>query len=184
MKIKPIIVFFLLVFSSSYANAPSLLFTTNSGSIVFTSDAPLELIQANSSQLKGWLNSDSKQFSFAVNIRSFKGFKVSAQQKHFNENYLESDKYPQASFEGKIIEDLDLHRDGLYSIRAKGNLSIHGVVQERIIKCSLTIKNGQVNVKANFIVLLVDHNITIPKILSQKLASDIKIEVKTDLVEK
>ena len=184
MKTQPIILFFLLVLSSSYANAPSLLFTANSGTITFTSDAPLELIQANSNQLKGWLNPDSKQFSFAVNIKSFKGFKVSAQQKHFNENYLESDKYPQATFEGKIIEDIDLRRDGLYSVRAKGNLSIHGVIQERIIKCGLTIKNGLVSVKANFIVLLLDHDISIPKILSQKLASDIKVEVKTDLIEK
>ena len=184
MKIKPFILFFLLVLSSSYANAPDLLFSTSTGTITFTSDAPLELIQATSNQLGGWLNPDTRQFSFGVNIKSFKGFKVAAQQKHFNENYLESDKYPQATFEGKIIEDIDLHRDGLYSIRAKGNLSIHGVVQERIIKCSLTIKNGSVNVKANFIVLLVDHNIAIPKILSQKLASDIKVEVKTDLIEK
>jgi len=184
MKTKPFILIFLLVLSSSYANAPSLLFSTNTGSIIFTSDAPLELIQASSSQLKGWLNPDTKQFSFAVGIKSFKGFKIAAQQKHFNENYLESDKYPEATFEGKIIEDLDLRRDGLYNIRAKGNLFIHGIVQERIIKCNLTIKNGLVNVRANFIVLLVDHNIAIPKILSQKLASDIKVEVKTDLIEK
>jgi polyisoprenoid-binding protein YceI len=106
------------------------------------------------------------------------------QQKNFYENYLESDKYPQASFEGKIIEDIDLHRDGFYNIRAKGNLSIHGVVQERIIKCNLTIKNDIVSVKSNFVVLLADHNIAIPKVVIQKLASDIKVEVKTDLIEK
>lgn len=184
MKTKNLILAFILVLSSSYANAPSQLFSTGSGTITFTSDAPLELIQASSNQLKGWLNPDSKQFSFSINIKTFKGFKIAMQQKHFNENYLESDKYPQASFEGKVIEDVDLRRDGLYSIRAKGNLSIHGVTQERIIKCTLTIKNGLVNVKANFIVLLADHNITIPKILDQKLASNIKVEVKTDLAEK
>ena len=184
MKTKNHILAFILVLSSSYANAPSQLFSTGSGTITFTSDAPLELIQANSNQLKGWLNPDTRQFSFTIDIKTFKGFKVYTQQKHFNENYLESDKYPQASFEGKIIEDLDLRRDGLYGIRAKGNLSIHGVTQERLIKCNLTIKNGIVNVKANFIVLLADHNIAIPKILDQKLASNIKVEVKTDLVEK
>lgn len=184
MKTKNLILAFILVLSSSYANAPSLLFSTSTGSITFTSDAPLELIQASSNQLKGWLNPDSKQFSFAIDIKTFKGFKIAIEQKHFNENYLESDKYPQATFEGKIIEYVDLRRDGLYNIRAKGNLFIHGVAQERIIKCNLTIKNGLVSVKANFIVLLVDHNITIPKILDQKLASNIKIEVKSDLIEK
>ncbi len=184
MKRKHLLLLFILALSSAYVNAPSLLFSANTGTITFTSDAPLELIKASSNQLKGWLNPDTKQFSFAINIKTFKGFKIYTQQKNFNENYLESDKYPQAVFEGKIIEDIDLRRDGFYNIRAKGNLSIHGVVQERIIKCNLTIKNGIVSVKSNFIVLLADHNIAIPKVVNQKLASDIKVEVKADLIEK
>ncbi len=184
MKLKHFIFFIILLSASSYVNAPNLLFSARSGTITFTSDAPLELIKANSDQLKGWLNSDTRQFSFAINIKTFKGFKVSTQKKHFNDNYLESDKYPQATFEGKIIENIDLRRDGLYNVRAKGDLLIHGVIQERIIKCNLTIKNGLVSVKSNFVVLLSDHNIAIPKILDQKLASDIKVEVITDLVEK
>ena len=184
MKRKHLLLFFILVLSSAYANAPNLLFSAKTGTITFTSDAPLELIKAGSNQLEGWLNPDTRQFSFAINIKTFKGFKISTQKKHFNENYLESDKYPQATFEGKIIENIDLHRDGLYNVRAKGNLFIHGVVQERIIKCNLTIKNGVVSVISNFIVLLADHNIDIPKVMNQKLASDIKVEVKTELNEK
>ena len=77
-----------------------------------------------------------------------------------------------------------MSRDGLYIIRAKGNLTIHGVVQERIIKCEINIKNGIVSVKSNFTVLLSDHNITIPKVVHEKLASEIKIEVKAELIEK
>ena len=184
MNRKYFILFFILVLSSAYANAPNLQFTSRTGTITFISDAPLELIKANSNQLKGWLNPDSRQFSFAINIKTFKGFRVSTQKKHFNENYLESDKFPQATFDGKIIENIDMRRDGLYNVRAKGNLFIHGVIQERIIKCNLTIKNGLVSVKSNFIVLLADHNIAIPKILDQKLASDIKVEVITELIEK
>ena len=184
MKRKHFILFFISVLSFSYVNAPSLLFTASSGTITFTSDAPLELIKASSDQLKGWLNPETKQFSFTISIKTFKGFRLYTQRRNFNETYLESDKYPQASFAGKIIEDIDLHTDGFYNIRAKGNLLIHGVEQERIIKCSFTIKNGLVNIKANFIVRLADHNITIPKILDHKLASDIKVEVKTDLIEK
>ena len=184
MKRKHLLLFFILVLSSAYANAPNLLFSAKTGTITFTSDAPLELIKAGSNQLEGWLNPDTRQFSFAINIKTFKGFKISTQKKHFNENHLESDKYPQATFEGKIIENIDLRRDGLYNVRAKGNLFIHGVVQERIIKCNLTIKNGVVSVISNFIVLLADHNIDIPKVMNQKLASDIKVEVKTELNEK
>lgn len=181
---KPVILLFLLVLTSSNVNAPTLLFTVSSGTITFRSDAPVELIKASSNQLKGIFNAERKQFAFTINVNTFKGFNSPLQQEHFNENYLETDKYPRASFEGKIIEDIDLHTDGIYSIRAKGNLTVHGVVQERIIKCDINIKNGVVSIKSNFTVQLADHNITIPKVVHEKLASEIKIEVKTDLIEK
>ena len=181
---KPAILFLLTILLSSNANAPSLIFSVSSGTIVFRSDASMELIKASSNQLKGIFSAEKKQFAFTVNINTFKGFNSPLQLEHFNENYLESDKFPRASFEGKIIEDIDLSRNGAYTIRAKGNLTVHGVVQERIIKCEMTIKNGIVSVKSNFTVLLSDHNISIPKVVHEKLASEIKVEVKAELVEK
>lgn len=181
---KPIIISIFLVLLSSYVNAPAYIFTVNKGSISFRSDAPLELIKASTNQLKGIFNADKKQFAFAININSFKGFNSPLQEEHFNENYLESDKYPRATFEGKIIEDIDFHSDGIYTVRAKGNLSIHGVIQERIIKCELNIKNGIISIKSNFTVSLEEHNITIPKVVHEKLASEIKVEVKVDLIDK
>lgn len=176
--------FLLLVMQLSYAFAPGKLFSVSTGSISFRSDAPLELIKANSDQLKGVFIAEKKQFAFTISIRSFSGFNSPLQQEHFNENYLESDKYPRATFEGKIIEDIDMKQDGVFSIRAKGNLSLHGVAQERIIKCDLTIKNGVVGIRSNFTVLLADHNIPVPKVVHEKLASEIKIEVKANLIEK
>ena len=181
---KPAILFLLTILLSSNANAPSLIFSVSSGTIVFKSDASMELIKASSNQLKGIFSAEKKQFAFTVNINTFKGFNSPLQLEHFNENYLESDKFPRASFEGKIIEDIDLSRNGAYTIRAKGNLTVHGVVQERIIKCEMTIKNGIVSIKSNFTVLLSDHNISIPKVVHEKLASEIKVEVKAELVEK
>ena len=181
---KSITLSFILVLSLSYVAAPPYIFTVNTGSILFRSDAPMELIKASSNQLKGVFNAEKKQFAFAVNIYSFKGFNGPLQQEHFNENYLESDKYPHATFEGKIIEDIDFHNDGVYNVRAKGNLFIHGVIQERIIKCELNIKNGTISVKSNFTILLAEHNITIPKVVHEKLASEIKVEVKADLINK
>ncbi|MEP7238566.1 MAG: YceI family protein [Ferruginibacter sp.] len=181
---KPIILFLTLVLFSSNVSAPALLYTVSSGSITFRSDAPLELIKASSNQLLGIFNAEKKEFAFTLNVNTFRGFNSPLQQEHFNENYLESNKYPRASFEGKIIEDIDLKRDGFYSIRAKGNLTVHGVSQERILKCELTIKNKVVAVKSNFTVLLADHNITIPKVVHEKLASEIKVEVKAELIDK
>jgi len=181
---KPIILLFTLILLSSNVNAPALMYSVSSGSITFSSDAPLELIKASSNQLKGIFNADKKEFAFTLNVNSFKGFNSPLQQEHFNENYLESNKYPRASFEGKIIEDIDLKKNGSYNIRAKGNLTVHGVTQERILKCELSIKNKVVSIKSNFTVLLADHNITIPKVVHEKLASEIKVEVKADMIEK
>lgn len=174
---------FFMVVLSAHVQAPAYLFSVSKGTIIFWSDAPLELIKASSNQLKGIFNAEKKQFAFTLNVNTFKGFNSPLQQEHFNENYLESAKYPRASFEGKIIEDIDLKRDGIYSIRAKGNFTVHGVSQERILKCELTIKNNVVTVKSNFTVLLADHNITIPKVVNEKLASQIKVEVKADLID-
>ena len=184
MRRHLIILPFLILAFSFKANAPLADYKVSTGSISFRSDAPLELIKAQSSELKGLVIPDKKQFAFIINIKSFKGFNSPLQQEHFNENYLESNKYPVASFEGKIIEDIDFTKDGEYSVRSKGNLSIHGVVQERIIKCDVSIKNKNISLKSTFTVLLADHNIPIPKVVHEKLASEIKVEVKAELVTK
>jgi YceI-like domain len=181
---KAVIFSFLFLLLSFTVNISLQDYKVKTGSIAFRSDAPLELIKAQSNELKGLFLTQKKQFAFIVNIKSFKGFNSPLQQEHFNENYLESNKYATASFEGKIIEDIDYTKDGVYSIRAKGNLSIHGVVQERIIKSELTIKNNSISIKSNFTVLLNDHNIPIPKVVNEKLASEIKVEIKADLVTK
>ena len=161
-------------------NAQSI-YQTTSGKIAFSSEAPLELIRASSTELIGLLDNDKKAFSFKINIRSFQGFNSPLQREHFNENYLESDKYPEGSFKGKIIEEADLSKDGEYEVRAKGILLIHGVAQERIIKANVTVKNNKITITAKFSVLLSDHNIPIPIVVYKKLANEIKVEMNATL---
>lgn len=157
------------------------IFQTTTGKISFSSEAPLELIKAESGELLGILDAEKKNFSFKVRIRSFEGFNGRTQREHFNENYMQSEKYPEASFKGKIIEDSDLSKEGNYTVRAKGILLIHGVEQERIIKSDVVVKDGKVSIRSNFSVLLSDHNIPIPKVVYQKLANEIKVEVNATL---
>lgn len=181
-KKRSAIVICLLLFAAG--RPPLQDYKVSSGTISFRSEASLELIKAQSSELKGVVVPEKKQFAFIIAVKTFKGFNSPLQQEHFNENYLESKKYPTASFEGKIIEDLDFSKDGTYEVRSKGNLTIHGVTQERIIKCALTVKNKNISVHSGFTVLLADYNIPIPKVVHEKLASEIKVEVKADLVIK
>jgi hypothetical protein len=159
----------------------SSIYQTVNGRISFSSEAPLELIRASSGQLAGILDNDKKAFTFKINIRSFQGFNSPLQREHFNENYMESDKFPDASFKGKIIEEEDLSKDGDYEIRAKGVLTIHGVAQERIVKTSVSVKNKKITITGKFSVLLSDHNIPIPIVVYKKLANEIKVEVTATL---
>jgi len=153
------------------------LFSTRNGSISIRSDAPLELIEAASGELKGVIDVSKKTFSFSIQNRSFKGFNSPLQQEHFYENYIEANKFPSSSFKGKIIEQVDLTTDGNYQVRAKGLLFIHGVEQERIIKVDVKVKNGVIQASSAFTVPLSDHNITIPKIVYQKIAEEVNVTV-------
>jgi hypothetical protein len=160
------------------------IFVTNTGSIRFRSDAPLELINATSKELKGAVDTEKKSFAFRIRINSFEGFNSPLQKEHFNENYLESVKIPEALFSGKIIEDVDLTVPGKYTIRAKGILTIHGVARERIIKSEVEVKKGLMQIISSFTVLLSDHNIPIPRVVKEKLANEIKVEIMAELVQK
>jgi len=160
------------------------LYVTNSGSTSFTSDAPLEVIKASSKSIIGALKATDKSFAFSVLVKSFEGFNSSLQRTHFNENYLESDKFPKITFEGKIIEDISLEKDGSYNIRGKGKFTVHGVSQERIIPCKLSVSNGMISITSNFSVFLADHNIKIPSVVNQKIAEEITVSVKVELSKK
>ena len=158
------------------------IFKTTKGSIKFISEAPLETISAVSENLKGVIDTSTKSFAFTVTVKSFNGFNSKLQQEHFNENYLESVKYPSATFTGKIIEEVDFSQPGVYPVRAKGALTIHGVKQERLIKAQIEISKKSLLITSKFIVALADHDITIPRVVYQKIAPEIEVVVKADLI--
>jgi hypothetical protein len=150
------------------------------GFVSFASKAPLEMIQAESRHVRGIMSPASKSFAFSLNINSFEGFNSDVQQTHFLENYLEGKKYPQATFTGKLIEDVPFDKPGTYSVRAKGNLNIHGITKERIIRGTLTVKNDGGQIDTDFSIPVSDHGITIPKIVQQKISDDIQVKVRMD----
>ena len=171
----------LLIFCSLQVEAQKK-FTTEGGTINFASNAELELIKASSNKLQGIIDPGTNQFAFSIPVQSFKGFNSELQREHFNEKYLESDKYPRITFSGKIIEQIDYTTDGTYEVRAKGDLDIHGQKQTRIIKSKIEINNGVISILADFKVPLADHNISIPRIVNQKIATEIEVSVKADLM--
>lgn len=175
------LVWFLLLFgitSSLKAQENAVIYKITESKVYFKSDAPLELIEATSTDLKGLVDFEKATFAFTIASNTFEGFNSKLQREHFNENYLESAQFPKSSFSGKIIEEINPENNGLYEIRTKGILFIHGVEQERIIRAQVKIEDGLIYIKSSFSVLLQEHNITIPKVVYQKIAEEIFVEIE------
>ena len=173
-----LLTFLACIFISQYATGQNTIYQTSTGSIYFKSDAPLEVITANSKKLGGAIDADDMSFAFDVQVRSFEGFNNGLQREHFYENYLETDKYPTATFSGKIIERINLEIPGTYTVRAKGLLTIHGHTKERIIKAEIISTGTELKAKATFIIPLIDHQIEVPRIVNQKIAQEIQVQVQ------
>lgn len=148
--------------------------------VSFFSDAPVEDIAATNKKMTAAINTDSRAIAFSVPIRGFK-FEKSLMEEHFNENYLESAKFPNANFKGTISEAIDFKKDGTYKATATGTLNIHGVEQKRTLEGTITVKGGVVTLNANFKVKLADHKVEIPTIVFQNIAEIIDVKVKATL---
>lgn len=151
-------------------------FRCQNAKINFISEAQLELIKASSNAGLGLIDPASNHFAFSVEVQTFQGFNSALQREHFNEKYMESETFPKAVFTGKIIEQVDLTKDGTYDVRAKGDLDIHGIKQTRIIKAQVIVRSGVAKVLSSFTVPLADHNISVPTLVNQKIASQILVE--------
>jgi hypothetical protein len=181
MKILSTIILVTASFAISFGQN---VYMTSKSNIHFTSDAPLEVIEATSTQLQGALKTDDRSFVFRAPMNTFEGFNSALQKTHFNTTYLETSKFPYTLFEGKIIEEVDFKKPGTYQVRGKGRFTCHGVEQERIIKCTVKISNDQIEVTSDFTVLLDDHNIKIPSVVNQKIAEEILVKLELVLVPK
>jgi len=170
--------------SYGFRNPADELWVTRMAEIEFVSDAPLELIEAKSVQVTGIIRPSNGSFAFSVLNESFEGFNSPLQQEHFYENYLETERYTRSSFSGKIIESIDFSEPGTYQVRGKGLLDVHGVEQIRIIEVELNITDEVIRLSSDFIVLLEDHNIRIPKIVNQKIAEEITVTVTAEMERK
>jgi polyisoprenoid-binding protein YceI len=140
------------------------------------SSAPIEDIKAAASAGTSVYNAASGELDFSVAIRSFQ-FDKALMQEHFNSDYMESDKYPRAEFKGKVLEHIDVTKDGAYSITVTGELNVHGIRQTKTIQGSLTIKNGQISMASEFSVKCIDYHVDIPRIAFYNIAESIKINV-------
>jgi polyisoprenoid-binding protein YceI len=178
MKTK-IILFVICLGCTLVAQAQNL-FSTNNGETTFFSQTPVEDISAINKFGQSILNTTTNDIVVQMNIKQF-DFPNKLMQEHFNENYLESDKYPKAVFKGKINEKIDFSKNGTYDVSASGDFTLHGVTKPRTLKGKITVAQGSVNIATDFEVALADYKIEVPQLVFVKVAQIIKVKNKYTL---
>jgi hypothetical protein len=172
---KKLLITFALIYAANAVSAQSI-YKSKDALITFFSKSPLEDISAKNNQVTSILNINTGEIVFFVPIRGFK-FEKDLMETHFNEKYLESDKYPKASLKAKINEKIDYSKDGEYNVTATGTMNIHGVDKNITEKGKLTIKGGEIHLECNFVAITADYKIEIPKLVIKNIAEKIDVKV-------
>jgi hypothetical protein len=159
------------------------LYKAANAQVGFYSKTPLENIDGKSETATTLINLETKDIAFVIQNVSFQ-FPNKLMQEHFNEKYMESEKYPLSQFRGNVQEKIDLKVVGVYQVNVKGKLTIHGVVQERTINGTITVKEGSIQLESNFKVKVADHKIEIPSLVTAKIAEELDVTVSANLLQK
>lgn len=166
------LVFFALSFTY---NALAQKYISEKGIISFFSDAAIEDIQAENSMVGSLFNGSTGELVYIVKIKDFK-FEKSLMREHFNEKYMETEKFPKSTFEGKVV-GFKTATPGEQKVKAVGKLTIHGVTRDVDIPGTIEFNNGKAVMKSKFIVKLQDYNIKIPKLVWQNIAEQIEVKI-------
>ncbi len=150
--------------------------------ISFFSHTTMEDIAATNNSSTPVLKAETGEFIVQVGNKGF-AFKSGLMQEHFNENYMESDKYPYCKFRGKIVEKVDYTKDGVTKITMDGTMDIHGVAKPRKIEGTLTVKGDEITIDSKFNVAMKDHDIKIPEAVGNKFTENMELTVKAVLVK-
>ena len=151
---------------------------TKSGKITFFSKASLEDIEASHRSVSCVLDTKTGAVQFAVLMKGFE-FRKALMQEHFNENYVESDKFPNGSFKGEISNNssINYQKDGVYPAQVKGKLTIHGETKDVSTEGKVEVRSGKVQLISEFNIALADYKISVPAVVKDKVAQTIKISV-------
>ena len=176
MRYLPLILALVFIFNTS---ASAQKYFTKSGNIKFFSEADLENIEATSDQVLTIVNTETGDMVFKMQIKTFQ-FEKALMQEHFNEKYMESEKYPDAQFKGVIVDmdKLDLSKDGMYDVTVKGELTIHGVTKTVEVSGKVGMKGDKLMTEAVFPVSLADYNVKIPGTVKDNIAEVVEVTVK------
>jgi polyisoprenoid-binding protein YceI len=148
--------------------------------VTFYSKAPLEDIEALNKGAIVVMNSSNNDIQIRITIQNFK-FKNALMEEHFNENYMESQKYPTAGFKGKINEKIDYSVDGEHKVTVTGKMEIHGVTRDETYSGILTKKGNEITVNCKLKIKVADYNIKVPSLYVKNIAEVVDVEISSIL---
>jgi len=175
MKVLSIGIFYLLFINLSYSQEK---YFTTSGFTNFFSHSPIEDINADNNQTMSVVDLNSGELVIHVLMKSFI-FEKSLMQEHFNENYVESDKFPKAKFNGKITGFDPLNKSE-QTVPVAGDLTIHGKTKPVKTEAKLILVGNKLSLKGEFNVAVADYDIKIPRTVVNNIAKSIKITFDID----
>lgn len=184
-KITRKLAILLVIITTLAGSAMSQKYYTKNGSISFFSKTNLENIIADNNQAVSVLNTQSGELQFSLIMKNFH-FKKALMEEHFNENYIESEKFPKATFKGNIadISKVNFTADGSYPVTVSGDLTLHGVTQKVTSIGTISVKAGKINASSKFNAKPSDYNITIPKLVKDNISETIEVTVNCDYDQK
>ncbi|MDX9697202.1 MAG: YceI family protein [Bacteroidales bacterium] len=170
-----IITFLLLSIGCSYAQET---YFTRSGQIYFISKTDAIDIDATNNQVASFFDLETGKIQFAVLIKSFE-FTLATAKEHFNEEYMESDKFPKAIFKGEIIDfnKQKLLTDSILQVIVKGEITIRGITKDIEVPGKIRIQNKQVFASSDFKLSIDDFGIEVPKLVDHRVAKEVSVKV-------
>lgn len=173
--------FFAIIMISSFSGIAQK-YMTKTAAVDFISKAPLETITALNKSAVCLLDIQTGALDVVVQTKSFV-FEKQLMQEHFNENYMESDKYPKASFKGKVanISAVQWTKEGTYAIEVEGKMNLHGATKDIKEKGKIVVTKSGVTLSGSFVLLLANYNIAVPGAVKDKVAKDVTINLKANL---
>jgi polyisoprenoid-binding protein YceI len=180
---KNLIIVLIFLFGTQFIHAQK--FFTRTGQVSFHSRALLEDIDAYNNQATFVMDLTAQKIQMAVLIKAFQ-FEKALMQEHFNENYMESDQYPKASFSGTFSsgKTLDLSRDGTTEpVNITGEITIRGITRPVSTSAVFSVTDGRIVAQTTFNLNVADFNISIPAIVRDKIAREVEVKVSLELEE-
>jgi polyisoprenoid-binding protein YceI len=173
---KSIIFLSILMLAGLTGNAQK--YMTKNGFIRLYSITPMEEIKGDNNQVASVLDTKTGEIVFQVLIKSFH-FEKALMEEHFNENYLESEKYPKSIFKGKItnLSSVDFSKNGTYDVTVEGDLTIRDVTNKVNTKGTIVVITGGINANSKFGIIPEDYKIEIPRVVREKINKNLEVTV-------